>query len=311
MVQQAVKTQGTLFKIDVDYHLWTQAEAFLTGRKVQDLAAGTLRFYRIKLALLLAFCDAQAIIKIDQITPDTLRSFLLWLETTGHNAGGRQAAFRTVKAYLRWWENENEPDGWKNPIRKVKPPKQSTEPLGPVPVADIRKLVDTCRRSWHDERDKAILLTLLDTGVRANELLSLNITDLALTGGAFDVRKGKGNKRRVVFFGHDTKRALRAWLKRRGGEPGALFVTKSGGRLGYDGLRGILTRHAELARIPVPSLHDFRRAFTLAQLQAGVDVLSISCMLGHTTILLVARYAKQTSQELHEKYKSPVDGGED
>jgi integrase/recombinase XerD len=265
MAEQAFKTQGTSFKVDIDFHLWTQAEAFLTDRKVQGLAAGTVRFYRIKLALFLSFCDAQAITRIDPITPNILRSFLLWLEATGHNAGSRHAAYRTVKAFLHWWESENEPEGWKNPIRKVKPPKQSTEPLDPVPVADVRKLVDTCRRGWHDERDKVILLALLDTGVRANELLSLDITDLDLTGSAFDVRKGKGNKRRVVFLGSDTKRAVRAWMKRRGGEPGALFITKSGRRLGYDGLRGILTRHAKLAGISEPSLHDFRRAFTLAQ----------------------------------------------
>jgi len=72
-------------------------------------------------------------------------------------------------------------------------------------------------------------------------------------------------------------------------------------------IRGVILRRADLAGIDPPALHDFRRAFTLAQLQAGVDVLSISRMLGHTTTVLVARYAKQTSQELHEKYKSPVD----
>jgi integrase len=78
----------------------------------------------------------------------------------------------------------------------------------------------------------------------------------------------------------------------------------------YSGLRKIILRRAELAGIDPPDLHGFRRAFTLAQLQAGVDVLSISRMLGHTTTVLVARYAKQTTADLAAKYKSPVDGVE-
>jgi len=62
---------------------------------------------------------------------------LLWHEETGHNPGGLHAAFRVVRTFLRWYESEAEPDGWTNPIYKVKAPKLAVQPLAPVEVEDI------------------------------------------------------------------------------------------------------------------------------------------------------------------------------
>jgi integrase len=72
-------------------------------------------------------------------------------------------------------------------------------------------------------------------------------------------------------------------------------------------LRQIIRRRANLAGIPEPGLHDFRRAFCLAQLQAGVPETTIVRLMGHTTTQLIARYARQTGQDLLEHYRSPVD----
>jgi hypothetical protein len=59
------------------------------------------------------YCEAQLISDITEVIPNFLRQFLLHLEETGHNPGGIHAVFRTIKAFLRWFENEVEPEGWK------------------------------------------------------------------------------------------------------------------------------------------------------------------------------------------------------
>jgi integrase/recombinase XerC len=258
----------------------------------------------------LTYCDRQQVTQFEQITPNLVREFMLEHEKT-HNPGGVHAAYRTLRAFLLWWEGEIEPDAWKNPIRKVKAPKVPQELLDPVPLPDVESLARACPHDYHGIRDKAVILTLLDTGVRVRELTAINQANVDLVTGEITIRQGRGRKPLVVFIGKRTRRAVRAWLNQRGNGSGALFTTDQGEQLTYSGLRKVIIRRAERAGIDPPTLHDFRRAFTLAQLQAGVDVLSISRMLGHTTTVLVARYAKQTSQELHEKYKSPVDGGED
>jgi len=286
------------------------AAQFLRAKQAEKLSRFSVTFYRQQLGHFLTYCDRQQVTQVEQITPNLVREFMLEHEKT-HNPGGVHAVFRTLRAFLFWWEQETEPDAWRNPIRKVKAPKVPQELLDPVSLPDVESLARACTHDYHGIRDKAIILTLLDTGVRARELTAINQADVDLVTGEITVRQGKGRKPRVVFIGKRTRRAVRTWLKERGSLAGPLFTTEQGERLTYGGLRKVILRRAELAGIDTPTLHDFRRAFTLAQLQAGVDVLSISRLLGHTTTILVARYAKQTAQELHEKYKSPVDGGED
>jgi integrase len=84
-------------------------------------------------------------------------------------------------------------------------------------------------------------------------------------------------------------------------------MTREGERLTYWGLRQIVRRRAELAGVAEPGLHDFRRAFCLSQLQAGVPETIIARLMGHTTTQLIARYARQTGTNLQEHYTSPVD----
>jgi len=305
-----VKDQWTIQNLTQEYYLSTAVEAFLLDRKAQNMAAGTLYFYRMKLKLFGEYCESQLINAVKQITPDVIRQYLFHLENTGHNPGGIHACYRTLKTFLNWWEEEFEPEDWKNPIRKVKAPKVPVEPLKPVSRDDFEHLLSTCDKSWHGKRDRAILLTLLDSGLRASELCALNLADLEMATGALEIRQGKGRKPRVTFVGRQARRAIRQWIRVRGVEAEPLFTTHQEDRLTYWGLRQIIRRHANQAGIPEPGLHDFRRAFCLSQLQAGVPETTIARLMGHTSTQLIARYARQTGKDIREHYHSPVDGME-
>jgi len=168
-------------------------EAFLSDRKAQGTAIGTLSFYSQKLKLFLDYCRAHAVEQIDQISATFIRQYLLYLEESHHNPGGRHAAFRSLRAFLNWYESEAEPEGWSNPIRKIKAPKVPIEPLEPVSHETIASMVKTCERgTFTGDRDAAILLCLLDTGARANEFLSVDLEDLNQASGTILIRKGKG-----------------------------------------------------------------------------------------------------------------------
>jgi site-specific recombinase XerD len=110
------ETQRTLQVSTVDDYLLNWLEAFLIDRKASGVADGTLRFYRQKIKLFTDYCEAHAVKQIGQITPSFLRQFLLYLEESSHNPGGRHAAFRTLRSFFLWYEDEVEPQGWSNPI---------------------------------------------------------------------------------------------------------------------------------------------------------------------------------------------------
>jgi site-specific recombinase XerD len=303
------KNQRTITKFSQDAHLLTWLEAFLIDRKAQGLAQGTIGFYKLKLGNFADFCESQAITQISQIDPNTLRQFLMILAEEGHNPGGIHAFHRAIRTFLYWWEDEVEPIGWKNPIRKVKAPKIGINPLEPADTDDIKCMLTTCEgKTLTSNRDKAILLSLVDTGLRASELVSINLVDLEATGAIF-IRHGKGNKPRTVYLGKKSRRAVRAYLKYREDDSPALWITISGNRLTYWGLRQIIRRRAEKAGVTTPPLHSFRRLFALECLRNGMDIYNLQHLMGHADLQVLRRYLAITEQDTEQAHRraGPVD----
>jgi site-specific recombinase XerD len=307
--RQTAVTHTTIGKSEPDFIL-ELANQFYQTKKVEGVSSYTLTFYKQQLGHFLKYCEAQVLTRLDEITPNVVRQFLLWHEQTGHNPGGLHAAYRVLRTFLLWYENEVEPEGWNNPIHKVKAPKIPTLPLEPVELKDVSSLLGTCKAaSFLDIRDKAVFMFLLDTGARAREVLHVDIQDVDLTSGATLIRRGKGAKPRTVFLGKASRRALRAYLKHRNDNYSALWVTEDGERLEYGGLRGILERRAKQAGIKAPSLHSFRRAFAINMLRAGVDVFSLQKLMGHADLQVLRRYLAQTTDDIAQAHSigSPVD----
>jgi site-specific recombinase XerD len=227
----------------------------------------------------------------------------------GHNAGGRHARYRAVKAFLFWFEREMEPENWSNAIKKVKPPRVSKDPIEGASIEQIQKLIDTCADNFIGLRDRAMLMFLLDSGVRIQELLDLNITNV-LDSGAVMIEHGKGDKARVTYVGNKTLKALRKYLRRREDSDPALWVTRVGTRVAKSSIQGMLIRRSKAAGIPVQSAHDFRRAFVLNMLRSGkVDVFSLKLLTGHTTLDVLGRYAAMVSEDAQRAHEdgSPVE----
>lgn len=303
-------TQGIIVKV-FSSELLEWAEAFLVDRQAQNLTSTSLDFYRKKIKVFLDFCSSRGISEIQQLDPNNIRKFLFFLQEKGHNPGGLHGFYRAIRAFLNWYEMEFEPEDWRNPMHKIKAPKVPVEQISPVEIADVFKMVDTCNRSsFHGARDYAILLGLLDTGARATEFLALNRQDVDLVRGMLLIRQGKGRKPRTVFLGAKSRKALRSYLNHRKDQEPALWVIESGSRLTYNGLRGVITRRAEVAGLKnIPSLHDFRRAFALAMLRAGTDIFTLAKLMGHASVTVLQRYLKQTTEdvELAHHLGSPVD----
>lgn len=280
------------------------ADAFIYDRQAQNLADGTIRFYKTKMKLFIRFFESLGISKITEITPQTLRSYLVFLEEKGHNPGGIHAAYRTAKTFLNWWGNEAEPQNWRNPIKKVHAPKVPVEILEPVKPDVVLKLLSVCdTKTLLGLRDCAIILTLMDTGVRASELVSMTRKDLDLSKGKIVIRKGKGNKFRIVFISEKTQQVIRRYLEERTEFNSFLWVTNKGTQLTYSGLRQIIRRRSKDANINPPSLHSFRRYFALQMLRNGVDIFSLQKLMGHADIQILRRYLQQTEDDIRTAHR--------
>ena len=280
------------------------SESFIFERQSQNMADGTIRFYQTKMKLFIGFLASLGISKVTEISPQTIRSYLVYLEEKGHNPGGIHAAYRAVKAFLNWWENEAEPQNWRNPIKKVRAPKVPFEILEPVKPDEALKLLSVCEtKTFLGLRDCAIILTLMDTGVRASELVSMTRKDLDLHKAKIIIRKGKGNKFRIVFISEKTQQVIRRYLEERCDFQSCLWITNMSTPLRYSGLRQIILRRSKDVNINPPSLHSFRRYFALQMLRSGVDIFSLQKLMGHSDIQILRRYLQQTEEDIKLAHK--------
>jgi integrase/recombinase XerD len=281
-------------------------EVFLIDREAANVTHHTLEFYRQKLSPFVMFLANRGIKTSAAITANEVRFFLVSLRA-GHSPGGVHAFYRAIKAFCRWLYLEDEVPN--DVMRRVRAPRVAELVLPPVTWMELKALLDACDAGkWHGVRDFAVLLTLFDTGLRASELLSLNVGDV--DGEKVVVRETKSKKPRIVCLGTRAQAAMARYLILRDEIHGCpLWTTCLGSRLGYEGLRDIVRRRAEQAGIDAPPLHAFRRGFAINCYRNGMDIEMIRRLMGHATLTVIRRYLALTTEDLIEAHRraGPVD----
>jgi site-specific recombinase XerD len=285
---------------------------FMIDRRSRDLSAKTIRHYKSQLLeLFKPWLDSQDIKTVDEITPAVIRQYLLFKGEVC-KANTVRNAFVCVRIFLNWYVNEYEYElgDWHNPIDKVKKPKTNKDPLPGYDLELVNALISTCGTTKEaDLRDKAMFLVLIDTGLRMEELEMLTVGDVNMSTGLVRVKHGKGDKGRDVFVKAKVLKDLSRYLRSRGrlADDAPLFasVYRPYGFLSKSSMNTILKERATKAGVVTHGYHSFRRGFTIEMLRSGADILSISRLLGHSSLNMVSRYAAQNSDDLrrvHEKF---------
>src|SRR3990172_11280555 len=129
-------------------------------------------------------------------------------------------------------------------------------------------------------RTRAVILVLLDSGLRDSELCSLRVEDVNWDAQTVVVRHPKGGNERVVSLGTTAMRSLMSYLRLRGHESPRLFATLDGGWLTKNALKLALRRAFELAGVEFKGIHAFRRASGIEYLRQGGQAEDLRVPLG-------------------------------
>jgi len=153
-------------------------------------------------------------------------------------------------------------------------------------------------------RDRAMLELLYSSGIRARELVGLDVRDVDLDGGTALVF-GKGAKQRVVPIGRTALRLLESYLKgvrpflAREGPDDALFLNRRGNRLSYENLLRVVHRHAERIGVDMSvTPHTFRRSCATEMIRGGANLYHVKDLLGHESLDTLRHYAKLNVDDL-------------
>jgi len=221
---------------------------------------------------------------------------------------------RSIRAFWSWLVREEMI--MSNPFSKVKvpkPPKKIIATFSEKQLNAIFKSINTATPAGF--RDWAMILMLLDTGLRASELVGLTMNSVNLEDGMVKVF-GKGRKERIVPFGAKVQRILWKYLQKYRPQQTnplcpTLFLTVAGNPITTDRLRTIIEKYARRTGVEGVrcSPHTFRHTFAISYLRNGGDVFSLQRILGHSSLEIVRIYVNMGEADIkncHRRF-SPAD----
>jgi site-specific recombinase XerD len=211
-----------------------------------------------------------------------------------------------------------------NPAGLLSSPKRASRLPRVLKVTEVATLLDQIPATTPLQmRDRALFELAYAAGLRAEELVTLDVASIDFDGEAVRV-EGKGGKTRFVPAGEHALRALQRWLaagrpalacprpsaSARMGDAGtepALFLSKSGRRLSTSDVRRRLRTWTRLAARHAPALaqthpHALRHSFATHLLEGGADLRAIQELLGHASISTTQVYTRVESERLRHAY---------
>jgi site-specific recombinase XerD len=280
--------------LDKRITLTDAVDLFLLDAVSQGLTANTLRFYRGRHRIFLRHCQANGITFLDELSARAIRAFLAGLQERDLSSAYVHSHARNLRVFCNFCVRDGLFES--SPFDAVKMPKLRFEVRDLVTAADLRAVLTVCDR----ERDRALLLLMLDTGVRASELTALSVGDVE--GVTVVVRSGKGGKGRFVYIGAATRKQLRRYLILERSDPQPeepLFSSVRGNtRLTYHGLASIFRRLRINANLEKLSPHMVRRSFAVASLNNGMNIYILARLMGHEDIQTLRHYLKYVQADI-------------
>lgn len=262
--------------------------------------------------------------QLADIDSETIRRFLAYLRIDPE--GGRWGSdapnasrparpstvdtyYRALRAFFNFAVREGLLEG--TPFRKLRPirvPKDQVQPFAPE---QVQALVDAAKRSDQPQRNTALVLVLVDTGVRVSELSGLTVGDVDPDTKEITVR-GKGGKRRQVYLSATVRRALWRYVEhdRRGAsddEP--LFVAQRGRRtdagLTPNGVCRLFHRLGKAAGVRGVrcSPHTARHYYAVTMLRNGANLFELQQLMGHEDLTVLRRYVMLAQADLAQVHR--------
>lgn len=219
---------------------------------------------------------------------------------------------RALKAFSSWLYGEGYTE--ENRLKNLKLPKAPATIVEPLSTHETKTIFASVNKnSPIGFRNHVILLTVLDTGLRASEAAGIRLGNINVDDGYIKVM-GKGQKERIVPVGKVVQKALWTYITMMRPKPhdadcDRLFLSNTGNPITVNLIKLLFSRLAKASGVTRLHAHLCRHTFAINYLLNGGDIFSLQAILGHTTLEMVHHYLHFTSSQVaaqHHKY-SPMD----
>jgi integrase/recombinase XerD len=283
---------------------------FRTYLETCGYARSTIVCYCEFLRYFLKYLGGLAITDIKQVSPAIVLDYHLASQDMDLAEETKAMRIRPVKRLFAWLLDSHQL--LIDPTAGIKETNRKNRVLPEVLTIDeMRRLLDQPNLSLRMQiRDRAIMEILYSSGIRLNELIQLTVHDLDLGERTLVIRKGKGNRQRVVPIGKTAAQFLKEYLtniRPKYGEKNKkerrLFLTDEGKPVTGNAIRAALFHYKKAAGIDkTASPHSLRRSCATHLLQRGADIRYVQKLLGHQNIRTTQVYTRVYPIDLKETH---------
>lgn len=279
--------------------------AYLSYERNRSLA--TVSSYRKDLEAFQKFVQAQdSTLLWADVDADLVRDWMAEMMNEGQRATSINRRLSALRSFYRFALARNLVKS--DPVQGVVGPKKDK----PLPQFLKEKEMDELLREdfwtdcYEDVRDRMIIMTFYETGIRLAELMNLCDGDVDFMSGQLKVT-GKRNKQRLIPFGAELSQALQYYMGVRDAQvvrhSAALFLANDGQQMTADAIRYRVKKHLSLvSTLKKRTPHVLRHTFATAMLNHKAGIESVKKLLGHESLSTTEIYTHTTFEQLKREY---------
>lgn len=279
--------------------------AYLSYERNRSLA--TVSSYRKDLEAFQKFVQAQdSTLSWADVDADLVRDWMAEMMNEGQRATSINRRLSALRSFYRFALARNLVKS--DPVQGVVGPKKDK----PLPQFLKEKEMDELLREdfwtdcYEDVRDRMIIMTFYETGIRLAELMNLCDGDVDFMSGQLKVT-GKRNKQRLIPFGAELSQALQHYMGVRDAQvvrhSAALFLANDGQQMTADAIRYRVKKYLSLvSTLKKRTPHVLRHTFATAMLNHKAGIESVKKLLGHESLSTTEIYTHTTFEQLKREY---------
>ncbi|QGM28949.1 tyrosine-type recombinase/integrase [Bacillus sp. N3536] len=246
--------------------------------------------------------------EVEEVKPIHIKKYIQLCQNSGLEKNITiNGSIATLRVFFKYLVDEEYIDELENPIRRIKNLKEDKTVIVTFKDDEVKRILnDVKEETYSNLRDKLILILLFDSGIRVSELCDIKVNDVARK---HILIHGKGSKQRLVYISNIMRKYMRKYedakekrFKNKSVDEieDAYFLDQSAVRLSRSRINKILKEHCTNVGIRSEvrcSPHDCRHYFAQKQLRNGIDVYSLSRLMGHYDTQLTSKYLRGLEQE--------------
>jgi len=270
----------------------------------RQFSLGTYRYYKSHLGHFILWCDKRALETTDDIKYYVFDDYISDMKQTCSNA----TINKRIGMLKRWSINQAHDWPYLHQIKKLKERKTTFHMIDNKTMNKIKKYVMTLNTDEYNNLVyKTMVHLLIDTGARINEVLSIEIKNIALKKNEILLTTTKTKSDRIVYFRNDTRELIKETIKKSRSHF-LLYNNEKDRHIKYEDVRFFFRKMKRVLNIDELHPHMFRHTMATNWLEAGADLVSVMETLGHKNLETTERYLHMNKKHIKKTYMEKYKG---